>query len=219
MLSGNDTNKPIRVIIADDHPIVREGLLAALSAETDIKVVGEARDGREAEELALKLNPDVIIMDIFMPGRSGLQSLPIIKQKLPGVKVLILTVSDREDQLFQAIRFGADGYLLKKSDMSTIVGAVRSIAAGEAILSPQVTANMMRNLRDGTDKIELTAREQQVLELAASGLTNAEIAVRLFISQNTVNTHVYRLLQKLHMKNIREAIAYSIRRLPTTEPY
>ena len=208
-----------RVIVADDHPVVRSGLVAALRDDPDMQVVGEARDGLEAEELALKLNPEVLIMDIYMPNRNGLESMLSIKRKLPRVKVLFLTVSEEEEDLIRAVRYGADGYLTKRSDVRDIVSAVRRIAAGEAILSPSVTAMVMAELQEAKRRDPLSAREQEVLELIAVGLSNSEIGARLFVSSSTVSTYLYRLLQKLHLKNRAEAIAYSVRHGARPEPF
>lgn len=218
MVSGTPNGKITGVLIADDHPMLRNGMRAALSAEPDIRVLGEARDGQEAEAEAVRLNPDVIIMDIYMPNRDGLKSLISIKRRLPEVKVLLLTVSDREDDLVNAIRFGADGYILKKSDVADVIEAVRKIARGEATMPPYVAQKLLKDMLEKKGSFGLSAREKEVLELLGEGLTNSEIAERLFISYTTVSSYVYRLLQKLHLKNREEAIAYSVKRL-NTEPY
>ena len=209
----------IRVLVADDHPLIRNGVKAALSNQPDIQVVGEARDGLEAEELALKVNPELIIMDIYMPNRNGLESMLSIKRKLPDVKVLFLTVSEQEEDLFQAIRFGADGYLVKRSEVGDIAHAVRRIVAGESILSSSVTARVLKELKEEKRKPALSDREQLVLQLVAQGLSNSEIAAQLFVTEGTVSTYVYRLLQKLHLKNRAKAIAYSVRQTARPDPF
>ena len=170
MLSGSGAT--IRVLLADDHAVVRNGLRAALNAESDLTVVGEARDGLEAENQAVQLNPDVIVMDISMPRRDGVQSMISIKRRLPNAKVLFLTVSEREDDLLQAVRLGADGYVLKTSDLGDVVKAVRNVAHGEACLSPQMTATVMKELREGRREPVLSAREREVLEFLSEGLSN-----------------------------------------------
>jgi len=209
----------VTVLIADDHPVIRNGLIAFLSREPDVQVVGEARDGVEAEELARALNPEVVVMDIYMPRRSGLEAMVRIKRDRPGVKVLFLTVSGQEEDLLQALRFGADGYLLKKSDLEQIVRAVRQVAAGKAVLSPSMTATILKELQEGRQELALSAREQEVLELIGQGLTNAEIATRLVVAEGTVSTYVYRLLKKLHLKNRAEAMAYFVRATARSEPF
>ena len=219
MLPRTETTKQINVLIADDHPLVRGGLRTALSGAPDICVVGESSDGQGAEEQAVLLNPDILIMDIYMPNRDGLEAMVRIKKKLPGIKVIFLTVSEHENDLMQAIRFGADGYLLKKCDITEVVGAVRRVASGEAVLSPRIASRVMKELRETSEVPSLSAREQQVMDLLTEGLTNAEIAVRLTISAGTVNTYVYRLLQKLHLKNRAEAIAFTIQHRTRREPY
>ena len=196
----------------------REGIRTALSGQPDIQVVGEAKDGLEAEELALKVNPEVIVMDIYMPGRNGLESMLSIQRSLPAVKVLFLTVSDQEEDLLRAIRFGAAGYLLKRSAAGDIVNGVRRVAAGESILSPSMAARVMKELREAKREPALSDREQEMLELVSQGRTNSEIAAQLSVTQSTVSTYVYRLLQKLHLRNRAEAIAHFIRRNTRSEP-
>lgn len=209
MPDGTGNRAKISVVIADDHQMVREGLREALNREPDISVVGEASDGLEAEELVLRFKPDVLITDIFMPRRDGIDTMVSVKRKFPGIRVLALTVSEREEELFQAIRFGADGYLLKKSDLQEVIDAVRKIAAGEAILSPKVTDKVMQEFRE-VPGVVLSDREQEVLRLVAVGLSNHEIAERLVLSPGTVSVYIYRLIQKLRLKNRAELIAYSL---------
>ncbi|MBI4295468.1 MAG: response regulator transcription factor [Chloroflexi bacterium] len=207
------------VLVVDDHPTLRNGVCAALSAEPDIRVLGEAGDGLEAEEQALKLHPDVIIMDIYMPNRDGLQSLISIKKKLPDVKVLLLTVSDREDDLLNAMRFGADGYIMKKSSVQEIIEAVRKIARGETTLPPYIAQKLMKDMLEKKGVFGLSTREREVLDLLGEGLTNSEIAERIVVSGSTVSSYVYRLLRKLHLQNREEAIAYAARHLSHSERY
>ncbi len=207
----------IRVLIADDHAVVRSGLANILGAEPDIKIIGEARDGLEAIEKAAELKPDVILMDIFMPRCSGLEATVAIRQKLPDVKLLILTISDREEDLFKALRFGAQGYLLKSASITEVVEAVRKTAASEAMLSPDIATKLVAEFSSRANKPKLSTRESEILQLLGEGQTNTEIAKRLFIDESTVRTHFRRIRDKLHLRNRAEAIAYATRNsLPTT---
>lgn len=212
----------IRVLVVDDHALLRAGLTNILGAEPDIRIVGEARDGLEAINKALELKPDVILMDIFMPRCSGLEALVTIKESLPDVSVLILTVSDQEEDLFQALRFGAQGYLVKGASTTEVVDAVRQTAAGEVMLSPHVVARLVAEFRDkekaGGDELSLSAREIEVLHLVGEGLTNTEIGSRLFICESTVRTYLRRLLEKLHLRNRAEAVAYDCRHHRDSKP-
>ncbi len=199
----------IRVLIADDHPVVRGGVRAALIDERGIEVVGEARDGLEVERLALTLSPDVIIMDLLMPYRDGLQAMLSIKRKDPGVGVLFLTVSEQEEDLVRAIELGADGFLLKKCDFEDIAAAVRDVAARQSTLSRQMTSRVVSE--SGADRqASLSQREQQVLELVGTGLTNAQIGERLDVGPGTVNTYIRRIMMKLRLKNRTETITYAL---------
>ena len=203
----------IKVLVADDHPVVCAGLARLLGAESDIHIVGEARDGLEAINKALELKPDVIIMDIFMPRCSGLEATVAIREKLPDARLLILTISEREDDLFQALRFGAQGYLLKSATITEVADAVRMLAAGETVLSPYIVTRLVAEFRERADEPALSDRETEVLQLLGGGLTNTEIADRLFISESTARTYLRRLLDKLHLRNRAEAIAYAVRHL------
>jgi len=207
----------IRVLVVDDHAVVRTGLANILGAESDINIIGEARDGLEAITQALELKPDVILMDVFMPSCSGLEATVVIRQKLPGARVLILTVSEREEDLFQALRLGAQGYLLKSATVTEVVEAVRRTAVGEAMLSPHMAARLVAEFREKAEELKLSTRETEVLHLVGEGLTNTEIGNRLFIGESTVRTYLHRLLEKLHLRNRAEAVAYAARRL-TRQP-
>ena len=172
----------------------------------------------QCSEKVTQFQPDVMVMDIYMPRRNGLETTLSVKQKFPNLKILLLTVSEQEADLFQAIRYGADGYILKNSEIEDVPNAVRQLASGKAILSSWMTARLMREFRDSGKEPLLTDREKQVLELISEGLTTAKIAERLVLSQGTVSTYIYRLLQKLHLKNKAEAVAYYIRHLRPAEP-
>ena len=212
----------IRVLVVDDHAVVRAGLANILGAESDIRIVGEARDGVEAITKAVELKPDVILMDILMPGCSGLEAMVTIKESFSDARVLILTVSDQEEDLFQALKFGAQGYLLKGATITEVVDAVRRTAAGEVMLSPHVVARLVAEFRDkgkaSGNGLELSTREMEVLHLLGEGLTNTEIANRLFIGESTVRTYLHRLLEKLHLRNRAEAVAYAARHHLTSQP-
>ena len=209
----------IRVLIADDHAVVRSGLANILGVEPDIKIIGEAKDGLEAIQKAEELKPDVILMDIFMPRCSGLEATVAIRQKLPDVKLLVLTISDREEDLFKALRFGAQGYLLKSASVNEVVEAVRKTAASEAMLSPDIATKLVAEFNSRANKPKLSTRESEILQLLGEGLTNTEIANRLFIDESTVRTHFRRIRDKLHLRNCAEAIAYATRNHIPTAPY
>jgi DNA-binding NarL/FixJ family response regulator len=205
--------KKIRVMIADDHAVVRAGAASILSTDPDIEVIGEARDGLEAVEKALVLKPDVILMDFYMPRATGLEALQAIHAKMPDPpRILFLTVSDQEKDLFTALRQGAQGYILKSASMEEVLKAVKLTASGQSILSPDLATRLVDEFKKGSSvENTLTSREREVLKLIGEGLTNAEIAQRLIIGETTVRTHFQRLLYKLQLKNRAEAIAYAQR--------
>jgi len=208
----------IRVLIADDHAVVRSGLANILGTEPDIKIIGEAKDGLEAIQKAAELKPDVILMDIFMPRCSGLEATVAIRQKQADVKLLILTISDREEDLFKALRFGACGYLLKSASVTEVVEAVRKTAASEAMLSPDIATKLVAEFSSRANKPKLSTRESEILQLLGEGLTNTEIANRLFIDESTVRTHFRRIRDKLHLRNRAEAVVYATRNHIPTPP-
>jgi len=203
----------IRVLVVDDHPVVRAGLANVLGAESDIDIVGQARDGREAIDKAVELEPDVIIMDISMPGCGGLEATSVLAHRLPRAKVLILTISDKEEDLFQAVRFGARGYLLKSAAIDDILAAIRQVAEGQAILSPYIAGKLLDEFRkERLPDVPLSPREMEVLTLVGKGLTNHQIAERLVVTPGTVKTYLQRILEKLHLENRAEAMAYALQR-------
>lgn len=204
----------IRILIADDHAIVRNGLANVLKAEPDMDIVGEACDGEEAVRLALKLEPDVILLDIIMPRGGGLTALANLVDKLPATRVLVLTISDREEDLLKALRYGAQGYLLKEVSIKEVVDSVRKVYNNEVILSPNMVGNLVtefRMKRGNGDELNLSNREIEVLRFVGEGYTNSEISTQLFISESTVRTYLRRLLEKLHLRNRAEAVAYATR--------
>jgi DNA-binding NarL/FixJ family response regulator len=211
---------PIRTLIADDHELFRRGLRMVLDDETDIDVVDEAGDGETAIALAREHAPDVVVMDVRMPGRSGIDAARAIKEELPGTKILVLTISDEEDDLYEAIKAGANGYLLKEISIDEIGHAVRSVNGGQSLISPSMASKLLDEFAAMIKKEEekeqvpaprLTPREMEVLEHVAQGMNNREIAKTLFISENTVKNHVRNILEKLHLHSRMEAVVYAVR--------
>ncbi|HEY7361538.1 MAG TPA: response regulator transcription factor [Streptosporangiaceae bacterium] len=200
----------IRVVLADDQVLVRAGFRALLDAQDDIEVVGEAGDGEEAVRLATELTPDVVLMDVRMPGTDGLAATRRISADghLAGVRVVILTTFELDEYVFEAIRSGASGFLVKDTEPDELVQAVRVVAGGDALLSPSVTRRLIgefaaraKEPHDATGLDELTDREQEVLALVADGLSNHEIAKRLYVSPATAKTHVSRAMIKLRARD------------------
>ena len=198
------SERPIRVVITDDQSLIRLGFRMVLEAADDIEVVGEAADGAAAVDAVAALAPDVVLMDVRMPGMDGIEATRRIRRNHPGTRVLVLTTFDLDEYAFGALRAGAGGFLLKDAEREELVGAVRAVAAGEATLSPRVTRRMIELVTAGGRpppephrSAALTAREQEVLDAMARGLTNAEISAALFLGESTVKTHVGRILAKL----------------------
>lgn len=209
----------IRVVVVDDHTLVRRGIVSLLQAQPHLEVVGEASSGEEALRLIPNLHPDVVLMDIGMPGMDGLEVTRRLREVAPQTKVLILTVHDREDYLFQALRAGAAGYILKGADVADLLSAVQSVHQGGVYLYPTVTrrllADYLRRVELGESKEQydgLTERERQVLRLLAEGKTIPEIARLLTISTHTVQTHRDHIMEKLGLHNRAELIRYAIRK-------
>jgi NarL family two-component system response regulator LiaR len=202
---------PIRVMIVDDHGIVRKGLVAYLRNLADVEVVAEAQDGREAVELCGEIQPDVILMDLIMPELGGVAATRMIHNRWPAVQVIVLTSFQEKELVQDAIRAGAISYLLKNVSGDDLAEAIRAAHAGRATLAPEAVQALVQpeeaEPRRGGD---LTRREQEVLELLAKGLTNLEIATRLSISQSTVKAHVSNILSKLAVSNRAEAISVAI---------
>jgi NarL family two-component system response regulator LiaR len=205
----------IRVLIAEDHAVVRGGLRALLATEPDMEVIGEAADGVEAVAKARAMKPDVILMDLMMPRKSGTEAIEEIKQVDPDARVLVLTSFAEDEQVFPAIRAGAQGYLLKDSTPQELLDAIRRVYRGEASLHPKIAHKLMRELnRPATQpptEEPLTERELEVLSLVAQGLSNQAIADRLVVSERTVRTHVSNILDKLHLANRTQAALYALR--------
>jgi DNA-binding NarL/FixJ family response regulator len=214
------TEDPIRTLIADDHELFRRGLRMVLDDEDDIEVLGEAGDGESAVAMAREHAPDVVVMDVRMPIRSGIEAARAIKEELPGTKILVLTISDEEDDLYEAIKAGANGYLLKEISIDEIGHAVRSVNGGQSLISPSMASKLLDEFAAMIKKEEekeqvpaprLTPREMEVLQHVAQGMNNREIARTLFISENTVKNHVRNILEKLHLHSRMEAVVYAVR--------
>jgi two-component system, NarL family, response regulator NreC len=208
----------ISIILADDHPVVRRGMQTLLEAEPDFSVIGETGDGLESVRLVEKLQPDVLILDLMMPGLSGLEVLRIIRTRAPRTRVVVLSMHNNNAFVAEALKNGATGYVLKGSDEENLIRAVQEAAAGRRFLSPPVTERVIDAYIEQATPTQLdphetlTARERQVLQLAADGKTGAEIAGRLHISPRTVENHRASLMRKLGLKNQSELVRYALRR-------
>jgi len=200
----------IRVLLVDDHPLFRQGVQEALSQGEEVVVVGEATNGKEAVEKARQLQPDVVLMDLLMPILGGLEATAVLHKEMPQLAILILTVSEKEKDLAQALKFGARGYLLKNADPQELLEAIQRVARGEVSISPVMAAKLLAEF-PREEEPRLTEREGEVLKLVAQGATNREIAEQLFITENTVKVHLRNILEKLHLKNRAEAAAYAVR--------
>jgi two-component system, NarL family, response regulator LiaR len=200
---------PIRVLIADDHSVVRRGLRMFLSDDAELEVVGEARDGAEAVEQARALRPDVVLMDLLMPGMDGIAATGVIRGELPDTEVIALTSVLEDASVVGAVRAGAIGYLLKDTQGDELCRAIRSAAAGQVQLAPQAAARLLREVRAPESPEVLTERETDVLRLVAQGMANKEIAVSLTIGDNTVRTHVSSILAKLGVQSRTQAALYA----------
>jgi len=209
----------IRVLLVDDHALFRRGIASIVAAERGFEVVGEAANGLEALDRARELMPDVILMDIFMPGANGLEATRRIKAALPYVKIVMLTVSEEDQNLFEAIKSGAQGYLLKKIEPQELFAMLKGVVQGDAPISRAMAAKILREFthqarraapapRPGAD---LSPREKEVLELVTQGKSNKEIAVALAITENTVKNHLKNILEKLHLENRVQAATFAIR--------
>jgi len=203
---------PIRVLIADDHGVVRQGLRMFLGSDPELEVVGEARDGGEALRLAHQLHPDVVLMDLLMPVIDGIAATAAIRRELPDIEVVALTSVLEDVSVIEAVRAGAIGYLLKDTEAHELRRAIKAAAAGQVQLSPQAAARLMREVRTPEKSHEsLTEREGDVLRLLAQGKSNKEIAQQLNIGEQTVKTHVSRVLDKLGVPSRTQAALYAIR--------
>jgi len=213
------SSEKIRVLLADDHTILRAGLRIMLNAQVDISVVGEASDGRQAISETARLSPDVVIMDITMPDLNGIEATKQIKKAMPEVKVLMLTMHENDGYLFQSLRAGASGYMMKESADTELIQAIRAVQGGRFYLSPAAQSMMvgdyLQRVKAGEEKDsynDLTEREREILKLVAEGLTNNQIAERLVISPKTVDTHRTHVMDKLNLHSRAELVKYAMRR-------
>lgn len=202
----------IRIVLVDDHPIVREGVAAVLATQPDFDVVAQASDGAEAVELVAALRPDVVLLDLEMPNVDGVQALRRMRAADPAVRALVFTAFDTDERIIAAVQAGTRGYLLKGAPREELFGAIRTVAGGGSTLQPVVAARLMERITQPDTAEPLTYREQEVLQYLAEGLQNKEIAARLHIGERTVKFHVSAVLSKLHVGNRTEAVRAAVQR-------
>jgi two-component system NarL family response regulator len=214
------TADSIRVLVVDDHALFRRGLQMVLEQEPDIEVVGEASDGAEAVERAADTTPDIVLMDVRMPKGGGIDACTAIHETVPSAKIIMLTISDEEADLYDAIKAGAMGYLLKEISIEEVASAIRAVHGGQSLISPSMASKLLTEFasmikrtddRQQVPTPRLTDREMEVLKLVAKGLNNRDIAKQLFISENTVKNHIRNILEKLQLHSRMEAVVYAVR--------
>ena len=212
-------NQKSRVVIVEDHAIIREGLRSLFSSESDFEVVGEAEDGRDAIQCVEKLKPDLVLTDLSMPRMDGLDMIEAIKRSQPQVKLIVLTVHRTDEYILAALKAGADGYILKDANYSELVAAARSVLKGKHYLSPEISGNLIRGFLEGKKRSPekktaeaLSKREREILRLIAAGETNKQIADCLCISIKTVETHRYKIMNKLKVHNAAALISVAMER-------
>lgn len=206
----------VRVLVVDDHPLFRQGVVATLNHYPELEVVGEASNGQEAVQLAKELSPNVLVIDLNMPVMGGVEAIRQLQSLAPSINVMVLTVSEEEDDLFSAVAAGAKGYLLNNSTPDALHNAVLHIAEGGVLVSPAMATALLTALPVSPEPTteapnDLSRREQEVLELVSQGATNKEIASKLILSENTVKTHLRNIMEKLHVANRSQAAAYAVR--------
>lgn len=202
----------VKVLIADDHPLVREGLRRILSLDPSVYLVGEAADGKEAVELARRTRPDVVLMDVNMPGMNGIEACRVIKEEVPEARVVALTIHDQEEYVLEFIRAGASAYLLKDVSPDGLLEAIHGVMRGESYLSPRLTARVLDEVRrPAGPRVPLTRRELEVLRLLVQGESNKGIAQKLFISEKTVKNHLTSIFQKLGVEDRTQAALYAVK--------
>ncbi len=210
----------IKVLVADDHTLVRKGLCSLLSEESDIEIVGEAENGREAIKKAEQLNPDVVLMDITMPELNGMDATRQIKKRFPSIKIMILSMHTNDEYIFETLRAGASGYLIKRSAPTDLIKAIHVAHDGDVFLSPSISKKVIENyIHQQQDSIseplgldKLTEREREVLQLIAEGNPNREIARRLFVSTKTIEAHRVKIQYKLQLRGTAELTKYAIKK-------
>ena len=216
-------SQPIRILLADDHVILRQGTAELLRKEADIEIVGEADNGQQAIELALRLRPDIVVMDVRMPVLSGIEATRRLREAMPEVQVLVLTAYDDDQYIFSLLQAGASGYLLKTAPVNELVNAIRLVRSGESPLDPSIARKIVVRMAgdqasgissgEGASPIHLlTAREQEVLQLLSRGLNNQAIAEALFVSDRTVQAHLTNIFSKMGVSSRLEAVLTAIRR-------
>ena len=208
----------MKVLITDDHAIVREGLQAVLSVQPDVEILGEATNGEEAVSKARELQPDIVLMDITMPGMNGLEATRLIKKENPEMKILVLTMHEEDDYFYRILEAGASGYFIKGGSFTELLSALRAVWHGDVFIYPSMAKKLLSNYLEGVksgQEVEkykkLTDREREILRLVADGKTNQEVAEQLFISPTTVQTHRAHMMAKLGLHNRTELIKYAIR--------
>jgi len=207
--------KPIRVLIIDDHSLFRSGIRLVLERQDDFELVGEAGSGLEGVKDAKRLNPDVILLDLHMPDLSGLETIPLLQDEAPDAQIVMLTVSEDAEDLLEALRIGARGYLLKNIETDFLLQSIRRAAAGESVMSPQMTSKLADAMRapakgNATDAVKLTPREREIIVKLARGDSNKEIARELELSESTVKIHVQGILRKLNLASRVQAAVYAV---------
>jgi len=204
---------PIRILIVDDHALFRGGVHALLQRHHEFEVVGEAADGLEGYKQAKQLAPDIVLLDLHMPGISGLEALKMMREEMPSTCIIMLTVSENAEDLITAIRTGANGYLLKNMDMLAFVESLRQACTGEAVVSPQLAGKLMAGLQSGAgnpaENETLSPREREVLALLAQGASNKELARRLTVAESTIKIHIQHILRKLNLTSRVQAAVYA----------
>ena len=220
---SEETSDTIRVLIADDQALFRRGLYVVLGTEDGIEVVAEAENGEEAVRKTEEFTPDVVLMDVRMPRVNGIEAARQIRDVSPSTKVLMLTVSDEEEDLYEAIKAGANGYLLKEISVEEVAEAIRSVMHGDSRITPSMASKLLNEFNTLAKRADerkqvpgptLTNRELEVLRLVAKGMSNREVADELYISENTVKNHVRNILEKLHLHSRMEAVLFAIARTP-----
>jgi len=194
---------PIRVVVADDHPLIREGIIASLGRAEDIRVVGEARNGEEAVTLVTRLLPDVVLMDLDMPAMDGVTAISVLTERFPGLKILVLSAYEDNEHVYTAMQAGAVGYVIKRTDHASLLKVIRSVHQGDILISPYLARLTLKNLEPTSSNLEihLTSREKEVLNLIISGRENDAIAEVLAMSRDTLKTHLKHIFDKLQVKN------------------